>query len=1183
MSSALIPTLDPWDAESQVKSAERKLPAFVPGWRILPTGPGAAVVQVYARFLKALADRINQAPEKNKLAFFEQLGLELLPAQAARAPVVFYPVKGMPDTRVPVRTQVGASVPGRQEPLIFETESAIALVKAKLAQVVSLWPGRDAWADHSAEFAAGRSVRLFDRLKPVPHVLYLAHDALLALAGKSSLELAFELAAPGEQALAIEWEYWDGVIWRPFKTPAPPGNAGAAESSDGTLGLTRSGTVALATGCGSSAKVSVNGVESCWVRARLSRPLPPSPGSRLPQVERISMRAVVDRSMTQADWSGGGGILPEQAYAEQTKLDLTKTVTPLGARPQIGSALYLACEEAMSRAGALVTLRYRRVQTPEEVADLQGVNFEADTMAAQAIVLEASRQAANGLLNVTDTLTTIETGPNMIWLLPQITVARAALVAARNTLQPGHLERIADVDAAAEALRLLLQQVVTGLQTPLGLAWDLFNLPDFNTLTADDILNSFGQFDFVNQTRVINAGNKSKAAAGSLRNVLDQLEDLTPFSAALAAGATLPSMGAPQVVWEYWNGRRWTSLGATPSAAAPRSLSFLETNAEVTFTVPEDAEVSEYTGTKARWIRARLIAGGYGLVRTVSWKDASTSKLNFFPIVEVRPPHIELLRAGYTWRSRSAAPERCFAENDFAFVDQTEAATTLGTPFEPFQPMADVTPALYLGFDAPLPADQLSLYCDISEVIGESDGPTLEWEAWDGTQWVRVRVRDGTRGWAVPGMVEAPWPGAVTGADPLLARFGTPFAWLRARRASDGTPRHAAVRGIWVNAAWAAQVRTFEGESLGSSSGQPEQTFFARNLPVLEGETLEVRELSGARARVEEPMLRAELLKNGVPEDDIRVVKHPRTGFTNEVWVRWRAAGSIRANAPAGRVYEVERSTGRFRFDGRATGVVLPPGTDNVRLSSYRAGGGTAGNIAAGGIKQLLAGVLAERVSNPVPAEGGADGEQIASVLDRGGATIRNRHQAITAGDYEELAREASPAVAVARALPTTHPSGRFAPGWVTVKIIPRSSEALPWPSFELREQVRRFISARAPRSIARQIAVIPATYLPIGVEAVISVEDPSTSGDLVATARKTLADFLHPLTGGPDAKGWPFGRDVFVSDVAAKLEALPGLDFVEALSLVEAGTPVGDRVRVPEDRLVVAGPITVRLSGGEG
>jgi predicted phage baseplate assembly protein len=332
---------------------------------------------------------------------------------------------------------------------------------------------------------------------------------------------------------------------------------------------------------------------------------------------------------------------------------------------------------------------------------------------------------------------------------------------------------------------------------------------------------------------------------------------------------------------------------------------------------------------------------------------------------------------------------------------------------------------------------------------------------------------------------------------------------------------------------------------------------------------------------VEEPILRDELLRRGVAESDLRVVRDPRSGQVAEVWVRWRRCGNL-GLAPAGaRVYELERTRGRFHFGGRHGGLVPPAGTDNIRLTSYRAGGGAAGNVARGAINQLLAGVLAEGVTNPRPAEGGADGEDAAAVLGRGGSAVRNRLQPIAAGDYEELARQASPGVALARARPCVHPSGRAAPGWVTVLLVPQSAEARPVASFELRDDVRRYLAARAPAAIAAQIAVIPAEYFPVGVNATISPLQLSDAGIAVETARQALARFLHPLTGGPDGGGWPFGRDVFLSDVSALLESLPGIDYVEELNLTVAGSPIGERVAVPEDRIVVAGPLTVRLAGG--
>jgi predicted phage baseplate assembly protein len=358
---------------------------------------------------------------------------------------------------------------------------------------------------------------------------------------------------------------------------------------------------------------------------------------------------------------------------------------------------------------------------------------------------------------------------------------------------------------------------------------------------------------------------------------------------------------------------------------------------------------------------------------------------------------------------------------------------------------------------------------------------------------------------------------------------------------------------------------------------------FARNVPVLEGEVLEVRELSGPRAHVEEPMLRAELARAGVPDEDVRVVRDPRTGRTGEVWVRWRARESLLFAEGGARVYAVERTRGRVVFGGGANGMAPPAGRDNVRLARYRSGGGLAGNVAAGQVSQLLAGVLAERVTNVRAAEGGADSEPVERVLRRAPALVRHRRQAITAADYEALALEASPAVAVARALPTTHPSGRPAPGWVTVRVVPHGTEPRPTPSFALREQVRRFLEARAPAAARRRVRVVPPAFLPVSVEAALSPVDPGAAGEVLLRVREALAAFLHPLTGGPEGAGWPFGRDVYLSDVAALVEGVRGVDYVESLALSVDGVRAGERLDVPGDRLVVAGALALTLTGRAG
>jgi Baseplate J-like protein len=420
--------------------------------------------------------------------------------------------------------------------------------------------------------------------------------------------------------------------------------------------------------------------------------------------------------------------------------------------------------------------------------------------------------------------------------------------------------------------------------------------------------------------------------------------------------------------------------------------------------------------------------------------------------------------------------------------------------------------------------------------------------------------------------------GSVRLAD--LARFGTPRQWIRGRLKEDGIPVDSQVNGFYLNAVWAAQVQTVNNEPLGASTGQPDQTFQFRQIPVLEGETVEVRELEGVRAEVELPILKQELQRHGVPEADIREVRNG-DGRVTEAWIRWHPQPHLFFSGREDRHYVIDRVRGLLMFGDGGNGKIPPIGANNILARQYRFGGGRAGDVPAGAITQLLSGVPAvQAVTNPRPAEGGADAESIEAIKTRGPQSIRHRQRAISAQDYEALARQASPGIGVVRALPATDHSGRHVPGWVTIVILPQSLQSRPQPSFELRRRVRRYVEERAPAvvGVPHRIHVTGPDYLPVGVAATIAPIDPGEAGPVEQRTRQALEGFLHPVTGGPEGTGWAFGRDVFLSDVAALLEAVPGLDYVEELHLLVDGALQGEHVPVPPHRMVVAGDLRIKL-----
>jgi hypothetical protein len=435
--------------------------------------------------------------------------------------------------------------------------------------------------------------------------------------------------------------------------------------------------------------------------------------------------------------------------------------------------------------------------------------------------------------------------------------------------------------------------------------------------------------------------------------------------------------------------------------------------------------------------------------------------------------------------------------------------------------------------------------------------------------------------------LESPLTGSYSGgtvAHAALPRFGRPLDWVRARLKDDGAPVASVLDGIHLNATWAAQVRTSENEVLGSGTAEPGQSAFFSQAPVLPGEVIEVRELEGARAAVELPILAEELQKHGLDEADVRSVSDARAGRVTEVWVRWRSRPHLFHSGPDDRHYVIERARGRVIFGDGRNGRIPPVGLNNILAARYQVGGGTAGNIPPGKIRQLLgSAAIVQSVTNPRAGDGGAAGETIEGVKRRGPQRLRHLGRALSATDYEALAREASPGVAMARALPATASNGRPAPGSVTLIVVPHSLDARPQPSFELRRQVYEYIGARVPASLsAGHIAVIGPSYLPVGASAAAVARDVSEAARVEARIRDALQRFLHPLTGGPEEEGWPLGRDIYLSDLAAIVEAVEGVDFLRGLELLLDDIPQGEHIAVPPDRIVVAGPLRIEMEGPE-
>ncbi len=239
----------------------------------------------------------------------------------------------------------------------------------------------------------------------------------------------------------------------------------------------------------------------------------------------------------------------------------------------------------------------------------------------------------------------------------------------------------------------------------------------------------------------------------------------------------------------------------------------------------------------------------------------------------------------------------------------------------------------------------------------------------------------------------------------------------------------------------------------------------------------------------------------------------------------------------------------------------VPPAGAKIEVT-YQVGGGPGGNVAPGTLKQILVGAHndaiapeADRddlvISQPFAATGGAPVETLAQAKGRAVASLAERRRAITLPDFEALAL-ATPGVRVAHAhaLADYHPRSPCLPalGSVTVVVLPDCpDDPLPLPSPEMLQAVERYLNRR--RTVGTEVHVIGPNVITVGVSARLHTEPGVDAKGIAEQAQKRLDEFLHPLRGGPEGKGWPVGREVYRSEVMAVLSQLEGVAQVDEVS----------------------------------
>ncbi|MCL4707736.1 putative baseplate assembly protein [bacterium] len=665
----------------------------------------------------------------------------------------------------------------------------------------------------------------------------------------------------------------------------------------------------------------------------------------------------------------------------------------------------------------------------------------------------------------------------------------------------------------------------------------------------------------------------------------------------------------PQLSWEYWNSRGWVAFLEDLHQFEDGTKNLL-IDGKVIFLLPQDLDLTEVSGQESYWIRARIIGGDYGretyvLEERVKGANSEPQDIiketKLLPVKStIRPPQIFGLTISYKLEE-SRFPDRCLTYNNLDYVDQTDACITTDKRFSPFVPLegqtaeeddcgtvlktaagarAQVIPptqlgkAIYLGFLNPLRSGPLKIFFAAKELpYSDATKPKMEWSYRAENEWQRLSFGDASEGLIKQEILQFIAPRDFTAAT----RFGSFRYWMRGMLLQGEYVETPVLGGIYPNTTWAFQAETRRDEILGSSSGEAGQAFRFFRFPVRAGQIVRVREVLTEEEKEELIKLFGEQALHEVKDE---------LGKVLETWVLWTEVDNFFDSKGTDRHYTLDRATGELRFGDGRNGQIPPAGLNNLRAFSYQAGGGAVGNVEAGTIQSLTTAIAnVEAVINPVEAGGGSDTASLDDMLVIGPAMINHRQRAVTPQDFEWLAKQASRQVAKARCVRNLDSQGRRATGWVTLYLVPHSRDSEPQPSLEMRRMVQRYVAEHCANTVAapQHVFVAGPVYAEIDVQADLVVATIAAAARVEQEARAKLADFLHPLTGGPTDAGWEFGQGLSASDVYVLLEKIEGLDHVENLSFSRAGLAYTDLVAIGANELVAGGTLRINVTAKTG
>lgn len=469
--------------------------------------------------------------------------------------------------------------------------------------------------------------------------------------------------------------------------------------------------------------------------------------------------------------------------------------------------------------------------------------------------------------------------------------------------------------------------------------------------------------------------------------------------------------------------------------------------------------------------------------------------------------------------------------------------------------------------------------------------PPLKWQAWNGEKWVdnilQFKEDDKTKGFSFHELGQPIPNPPQRSADVILylpqnfpvTQFGNYTGqWIRCvyippilERSQTHYSRSPQISSIAVRSIGgtisARECVKIKDELLGISNGKPGQTFQLQKFAVLEREAGECIQVT---APGEDPKDWKEVKDFGGsdPEKENYVIDS-RTGVVqfgplvrepNQLVDRMQERDRLQSWGK--KLQPSPLVVADFEADNFLEwqyGKIPTKGAE-IRMVSYRVGGGSRGNVGDNKLTVLKTAIpYIKNVTNHKPAKGGKEGESLDQAVMRVPQILRTSKTAITPEDFENIAKR-YPSVHSAYCPPCN------IPGKMRVLIVPNLNEESfqklasqgIYPDDKLtlknlgadKDKLEKELENH--KSLGIEVKLDTPEYVGIKVNAEVFLEEKSQNPNISQKIITKLYTFLNPITGGfdKDKPGWKLGSSVKTPDVIAFLQNLPEIAYVGKVEL---------------------------------